>query len=94
MNKINAVPGLDRRASYTLAIAGRLDGEFADWPCPVSIGRLTVTGDPPITTLAGIITDQAGLLGLIRYLHGLGIVLLAVQRCAQHSNPEECDDRN
>jgi hypothetical protein len=40
-------------------------------------------GDRLTTTLSGIVTDQAGLLGLIRHLHGLGIVLLSVERIAR-----------
>jgi hypothetical protein len=27
-----------------------------------------------------LVTDQAGIVGVIRHLHGLGIVLLAVER--------------
>jgi len=37
----------------------------------------------PITTLSNITTDQAGLLGLIRQLHGMGMVLLSIQYIPQ-----------
>jgi hypothetical protein len=31
-----------------------------------------------VTTLANVVTDQAGLVGLIRRIHSLGLVLLSV----------------
>jgi hypothetical protein len=32
-----------------------------------------------VTTFSHIVMDQAGLVGLIRHLHGLGVVLLSVR---------------
>lgn len=49
---------------------------------PVAIPSLEVDEPQGITTLAGITTDQGGLVGLVRHLHGLGIVLLRIERCA------------
>lgn len=39
------------------------------------------TGSGRKPTLFRIVTDQSGLVGLIRRVHGLGIVLLSVKRC-------------
>lgn len=33
-----------------------------------------------VTTFSNVIMDQAGLVGLIRRLHGLGIVLLSIRQ--------------
>jgi len=38
------------------------------------------------TTLLSVRSDQAGLIGLIRQLHGLGFTLLSIQRLAPESN--------
>lgn len=37
-------------------------------------------------TLLTVCTDQSGLVGLIRHLHGLGLVLLSVVCCSEGVN--------
>ena len=46
---------------------------------------MTITVDsegdgPPITTLTGVIADQAALQGLLRRLYSLGLPLISVNR--------------
>ena len=38
-------------------------------------------------TLSKIVTDQAGLVGLIRRLHGLGVVLVSVRQAPEADDP-------
>ncbi len=74
---------LDERTRYTITVEGTIDPSLADWCGPLTI---TTEQDPQgmtITALSGITADQAGVVGLIRHLHGLGIVLLTVERCAK-----------
>ena len=59
------------------------------WPAPATkswsewAGGMTITveseGDgPPVTTLTGIVVDQAALQGLLRRLYSLGLPLISV----------------
>jgi hypothetical protein len=73
---------LDQHAQYVIKIEGCVDGTLVDWFGPVDIASVLEDGDRTVSTLSGIVTDQAGLVGLIRHLHGLGIVLLSVERVA------------
>ena len=57
---------------------GHLDESWSDWA-----GGMTITvgseGDgPPVTTLTGVVADQAALQGLLRRLYSLGLPLLLV----------------
>jgi hypothetical protein len=47
--------------------------------------HLTVAESGPVATLLTVSADQAGMVALIRHLHGLGFVLLAVIRCPEES---------
>lgn len=66
--------------TYEIKICGQLD---ASWL--VSMGEMKapmeiVVDDSEVTTLSNIVMDQAGLVGLIRRLHGLGIVLISIRQ--------------
>lgn len=71
---------LDENAMYTIKLKGRIEENLADWIGPIHVVTNTTEGGSAITTLSGIVTDQAGLVGLTRRLHWLGIVLLSVER--------------
>lgn len=77
---------LDQKANYVIKIQGCIDGNLVDWYGPVDVAAAPAGADDPaapdgvVTTLSGIIVDQAGLVGLIRHLHGLGLALLSVER--------------
>jgi hypothetical protein len=75
------MPNVDRPASYIIRIQGHIDASLVDCG-PVEIRSAVADGAPAVTRLSGIVTDQAGLLGLMRHLHGLGIVVLSVERLA------------
>jgi hypothetical protein len=69
---------LDQPATYQIKVPGHLDESWSDWA-----GGMTITveskGDgPPITTLTGVVTDQAALQGLLRRLYSLGLPLISV----------------
>ena len=71
---------LDERTRYTITVEGTIDPSFADWCGPLTIVPSQTPAGVFITTLTGIVADQAALVGLVRRLHGLGIVLLTVER--------------
>ncbi|MCL4393371.1 MAG: hypothetical protein M1482_00880 [Chloroflexi bacterium] len=79
------MPHLQERAPYVIRIGGSIDKSLVDWFGPVDIASASQEDGRTISELSGIVTDQAGLVGLIRHLHGLGIVLLSVERGAHDS---------
>lgn len=72
---------LDETTRYSITVEGTIDPSLADFCGPLTITTATAPKGDPITTLAGIVADQAALVGLVRRLHGLGVVLLSVERC-------------
>ncbi|MFN8496671.1 MAG: hypothetical protein U0641_02360 [Anaerolineae bacterium] len=70
---------IDQCVSYVVRVRGPVDPEFLNACAPVAIGTAEV-GAGQTTTLSGIVTDQAGLVGLIRRLHGLGLTLISIER--------------
>lgn len=71
---------LDETARYTIQVQGTVDTALAAWFGPVQIEHALGEDGLVVTTLAGVVADQAALVGLVRYLHGLGLVLLVVER--------------
>jgi hypothetical protein len=73
---------LDENAGYKIRVEGSVDASLVDWFGPMLI--VSADGDElmaeRITTLSASNIDQAALVGLIRHLHGLGIVLLSIER--------------
>lgn len=65
---------------YTIRIQGGVDDTLSEWFGPMKIERGADADGQPIATLSGDVADQAALVGLVRHLHGLGIVLLSVER--------------
>lgn len=73
---------LDQPARYTITIEGSIDPTLAEWCGPLTISQGQLPDGTVVSQLADITADQAGLVGTIRHLHGLGVVLLCVERCA------------
>ncbi|HRW46078.1 MAG: hypothetical protein M9936_03845 [Caldilinea sp.] len=71
---------LDERATYTIRVQGCVEQALIDWFGPVSMTTAPATDGPAVTTLATTLADQTALVGLVRHLHALGIVILAVER--------------
>lgn len=71
---------IDQVASYTIVLQGYADATLVDWCGPVTMVTTEAEGAPAVTTLAELRTDQAGIFGVARYLHGLGMVLLSIVR--------------
>ncbi len=85
--------GIDQPAHFAIKIQGNAGDGLAEWFWPLTSTRID-DGDPPTTLLSGIVTDQAGLVGLIRRLHGLGVVLLSVERSVAGHGVEGEDHRD
>ncbi len=68
--------------TYHIRVRGPVDQEDLNAGSPL---RLMVAESGPDAALLTFSADQAGMVGLIRHLHGLGYVLLAIVRCPGES---------
>jgi hypothetical protein len=61
--------------TYRILLRGQVDVDQINARSP---HQMTVEQSGPSATLVSICTDQAGLIGLMRHLHGLGYALLSI----------------
>lgn len=73
---------MDDICTYQLRVRGSLEAADIEAFCPTGLQTEPVGHD----TLLTLQTDQAGLIGLIRKLHGLGLFLLTIT-CLSASDP-------
>ncbi|RPJ47968.1 MAG: hypothetical protein EHM21_07865 [Chloroflexi bacterium] len=66
--------------TYHIRVRGPVEEDDLNAGSPL---RLVVVESGPESALLTVSADQAGMVGLIRHLHGLGFVLLAVIRCPE-----------
>lgn len=71
--------------TYKIRMQGKVEEEDIN---PTSPMRLTLEQVGETSTSVTLLTDQSGLIGLIRHLHGLGLVLLSID-----SHVETLSDR-
>ncbi|HMR98680.1 MAG: hypothetical protein JNJ96_05645 [Anaerolineales bacterium] len=69
---------LNSQNRYEIKIHGQLDDTLSSWFGEAKARVETLPDDDQITTFPDVVMDQAGLVGLIRRLHGHGIVLISV----------------
>lgn len=65
---------------YIIRIQGGVDDTLSEWFGPMEIEHGADANGQPVAILSGDVVDQAALVGLVRHLHGLGIVLLSVEQ--------------
>jgi hypothetical protein len=63
--------------TYLIHISGQVDEGETNAMSPQ---RIAVERIDPDATLLTACTDQSGLMGLLRHLHGLGYILLSITR--------------
>lgn len=73
---------MQETCTYRIEVQGQVDENELNKMSPLQI---SVTRKDTTTTLFLTRTDQSGLIGLIRYLHGQGFLLLSITREAQVS---------
>ena len=61
--------------TYQIEVRGQVDENELNATSPI---QMTVVQENKISTLFSVHTDQSGLIGLIRHLHGRGFALLSV----------------
>ncbi len=65
------MPHLGQQAQYTIKIDGCVDATLIDWFGPIDLATVKEDSGRTVTTLSGLVTDQSGMVGLLRRLHGL-----------------------
>ena len=70
---------LNSQNKYEIKVHSQLDDSLLDWFGEAKTNVETLTDDNQVTTFSNVVMDQAGLVGLIRRLHGHGIVLISVR---------------
>ncbi len=74
--------GMQARCAYCIRVEGWIAARWKDWFNGMAI---TLEGDVETratSTLQGVVSDQAALLGLLQNLYNLGFPLLMVERIA------------
>ena len=69
---------LDQPATYQIKVVGHLDESWSEWAGGMAITVENGDDSPPVTTLTGVVADQAALHGLLRRLYSLGLPLMLV----------------
>lgn len=76
MMETHANLSLDQSATYEIKVPGRLDESWSDWFGEMAITVESGNEGQTISTLTGIVADQAALQGLLSRLYSLGLPLL------------------
>jgi len=70
---------LNSQNTYEITVYGQPDDSWREWFGDTHIAVETLADGSQATTFSNVVMDQAGLVGLIRRLHGRGMVLLSVR---------------
>ena len=71
---------LNSQNTYEIKVYGQPDDSWLDWFGEAKVHAEISVDDNQFTTFSNILMDQAGLVGLIRRLHGLGIVIISIRQ--------------
>jgi hypothetical protein len=71
---------LNSQNSYEIKISGQLDDSWLGWFGEAKALVEVAADNSQATTFSNVVMDQAGLVGLIRRLHGFGIVLISIRQ--------------
>jgi len=71
---------LDQPGIYEIKVQGRLDERWSEWFGGMAIAIEGGGGDLPITTLTGIVADQAALRGIVSKIWDLNLALISLNR--------------
>ena len=77
--------GLDRPARYKIRVQGELEQDWSDW-----FDQMTITCQPGLTIISGIVVDQPALYGVLLKLRDLGLPLISVCCVEPNVDPASC----
>ena len=84
---------LHREQVYEITVKGEINLSWLRDFSEVDIQTDQLAGGGQQCTLCRIVTDQAGLVGLIRRLHGLGVVFVSVRQAPSADDPVQTQRR-
>lgn len=70
---------LDQSGWYRIVIQGHVPSGWADWFGRLALGVGYDAAERPVTTLYGVVNDQAELHGILMRIRDLGLSLLLVE---------------
>ncbi len=88
----NTHPIFDLATRYRLEVRGRVDVEWLqsfDGSAEISVDQTRQMED---ITLIDVHTDQSGIVGLVRRLHGLGMTILQLQIISDGGKAAEVEE--
>ena len=78
-------------STYHIKVRGEVDEDTFNQRSPLRMKVIQVYQDAVLFTIS---TDQSGLIGVIRFLHGQGFVFLSIQRHTDESTTRKEDLTN
>ena len=82
---MNPNPSTGKPATYEIQVLGVLDESWSNWFNGMAIASEDASGDSPVTTLTGVVADQAALRGILERIWNLNLTLLSVNRVEANS---------
>ncbi|HFD39968.1 MAG TPA: hypothetical protein ENJ31_09035 [Anaerolineae bacterium] len=83
---------LDVPATYRIRIEGFLDSSWSDRLCGLTIHPSTQADGQAVTTLHGLVPDQAALAGVLNTLYTLHLPILSVE-CLSVQNRKKIKEK-
>lgn len=80
---MNSQISINSQNIYEVTIQGGVEPAWLAWYEGLEMHTHDSNAGVLCTTLGNIQTDQAGLVGLIRWLHGLGVVFLTLRQVGE-----------
>jgi hypothetical protein len=71
---------LNSQNRYEIKIYGQPNDTWLGWFGEAEVHAEMLIDNNLVTTFSDVVLDQAGLVGLIRRLHGLGVVLISIRQ--------------
>lgn len=89
---MNGLKGAERQTIYQIKVKGRLDKRWSEWFSDMTIE--IESDNPPITTLTGMVVDQAALRGIISKLWDLDMTVVAVNSVTEMPQTASTSENN
>ena len=79
MEKYRPHSSMFEPATYLISALGTLDKKWSDYCGGMTIEHDIVLDQYPMTTLTGILADQAALIGILNSLYDMGYPIISVE---------------
>jgi hypothetical protein len=79
MKSNQTIPTLDQAAKYQIQVVGRLDSSWSEHFGGMQLSSYQREDGITLTTLTGVVADQANLHGVLRSIRDLSLPLLSVE---------------